>query len=112
MQIKKAGGKIFGATLTANEQKALNMEVEKYLVEAGRRDAKKIDATILWVMHEQLGLGPKRLRRFFNDFRPTLDKLLEQYHMENSDQGWLCVHKLKEIGVDIEQWHKELYGEE
>lgn len=31
MQIKKAGGKIFGASLTAAEQKAMNMEIQRQL---------------------------------------------------------------------------------
>lgn len=37
MQIKKAGGKIFGASLTAAEQKAMNMEIQRQLVEYDRK---------------------------------------------------------------------------
>lgn len=27
--------------------------------------------------------------------------------MDNSDQPWLCTYKLKEIGIDLEEWRKE-----
>ena len=56
MQIKKAGGKIFGASLTAAEQKAMNMEIQRQLVEYDRKNELELDAIILWELHTQLGL--------------------------------------------------------
>lgn len=55
MQIKKAGGKIFGASLTAAEQKAMNMEIQRQLVEYDRKNELELDAIILWELHTQLG---------------------------------------------------------
>ena len=63
MRIKKAAGKIFGADLTAAERKAMNLEIERQLAEYTRAHGLEIDAIILWVLHAQLGWGPKRLRR-------------------------------------------------
>lgn len=37
MRIKKAGGKIFGAVLSAAEKKAMDMEINRQIVEADRR---------------------------------------------------------------------------
>lgn len=37
MRIKKAGGKVFGAVLTAAERKAMDMEINRQIVEADRR---------------------------------------------------------------------------
>lgn len=34
MRIKKAGGKVFGAVLTAAEKKAMDMEINRQIVEA------------------------------------------------------------------------------
>lgn len=34
--------------------------------------------------------------------------LLKRYEMDDSDTVWLCTHKLKEYGLDIEQWNKEV----
>lgn len=44
MRIKKAGGKVFGAVLTAAEKKAMDMEINRQIVEADRRYADDIDA--------------------------------------------------------------------
>lgn len=47
MRIKKAGGKVFGAVLTAAEKKAMDMEINRQIVEADRRYADDIDAMVL-----------------------------------------------------------------
>ena len=39
MRIKKAGGKVFGAVLTAAERKAMDIEINRQIVEADRRYA-------------------------------------------------------------------------
>ena len=107
MQIKKAGGKIFGASLTAAEQKAMNMEIQRQLVEYDRKNELELDAIILWELHTQLGLGPKRLKKFFDGFSDAVNALVNRYEMDISDDVWLCTHKLKEIGVDVEDWYRQ-----
>lgn len=91
MQVKKAGGKVYGAVLTAAEKKAMDLEIQRELAEYDRKHIAEIDATILWVLHEQFGFGAQRLR----------------YEMEDQDDIWLCTQMLKRIGVDVEAWHKE-----
>lgn len=49
MRIKKAGGKVFGAVLTAAEKKAMDMEINRQIVEADRRYADDIDAMVLYL---------------------------------------------------------------
>lgn len=51
MRIKKAGGKIFGAVLSAAEKKAMDMEINRQIVEADRRYADDIDAMVLYTLH-------------------------------------------------------------
>ena len=46
MRIKKAGGKVFGAVLTAAERKAMDMEINRQIVEADRRYADEHDRLI------------------------------------------------------------------
>ena len=53
MQVKKAGGKVYGAILTAAEKKAMDLEIQRELAEYDRKHIAEIDATILWVLHEQ-----------------------------------------------------------
>lgn len=93
MRVKKAGGRIFGGTMSAAEKKAMDLEIQRQLAEYDRKHLIEIDAMILWVLHERFGFGPKRLR---------------QYQMDTGDDVWLCTQMLKRIGVDVEQWHKEV----
>lgn len=67
----------------------------------------ELDAIILWELHTQLGLGPKRLKKFFDGFSDALNALVNRYEMDISDDVWLCTHKLKEIGVDVEDWYRQ-----
>lgn len=106
MQIKKSGGKIFGANMTAAEKKAMEMEIKRQLGEYNRKNEMELDAIILWELHEQLGFGPVRLKRFFDNFGSALADLLRHYEMGSDDQCWLCTEKLKEYGIDINEWYK------
>lgn len=107
MRIKKFGGKVFGADLSANERKAMNMEIQRQLAEYTEKHRLEMDAMILWVLHAQFGWGPTRLRRFYDQFGKELDALLERYEMGEEDRAWLCTYMLKRNGVDIEKWDRE-----
>ena len=106
MQINKAGGKVFGAVLTAAERKAMNIEINRQIVEADRRYADDIDAMVLYTLPVHLGFGKKRLRKFYDAFSAEHDRLIQYYQMPD-DYTWLCKEKLKHIGVDVEVWNKE-----
>lgn len=41
-------------------------------------------------------------------FRACTNELVERYQMDTGDDVWLCTQMLKRIGVDVEQWHKEV----
>ena len=108
----KSGGKVYGAHLTAAERKAMNIEIQKAMAEYDRNNATEIDATVLWILHKEFGFGHDRLKKFHELFGTDLNALCERYELtDNSDELWLCTHKLKEDGIDIEQWNKEKYGE-
>jgi len=107
MQLKKAGGKVFGVILTAAEKKAMDMEIKRQLAEYDRKHIAEIDATILWVLHEQFGFGAKRLRAYYDAYHDRIKDLVGRYQMDKDDDIWLCTEMLKRIGVDIEDWHKQ-----
>ena len=106
MRVKKCGGKVYGADLTAAERKAMDIEINRQLVEADRKYANEVDAMVLYTLHTHLGFGAKRLRRFYEALCTEHDNLVRHYEMPD-DYSWLCMQKLKEIGVDVEQWNKE-----
>ena len=35
-----------------------------------------------------------------------MDELKERYEMEN-EEVWLCTHKLKALGIDVDAWASE-----
>ena len=107
MRVKKAGGKVFGAVLTAAEKKAMEMEINRQIVEADRRYADDIDAMVLYTLHVHLGFGKKRLREFYDAFSAEHDRLIQYYQMPD-DYTWLCKEMLKRIGVDVEAWNREV----
>lgn len=107
MYVKKAGGKVFGATFTAAEQKALNLEIARELADFNRKNILEVDAIVLWMLHKHLGLGPKRLKEFYDDFRNEYDALIKRYEMEPKDLIWTMTQDLKEYGVDLEKWEEE-----
>lgn len=80
MQVKKAGGKVYGAVLTAAEKKAMDLEIQRELAEYDRKHIA---------------------------FHDRIKELVSRYEMEDQDDIWLCTQMLKRIGVDVEAWHKE-----
>lgn len=93
--------------MSAAEKKAMNMEIRRQLAEYDQKRLVEIDAMILWVLHEQFGFGPKRLRQYYDAFHKSIDGLIDRYQMDSEDDIWLCTQMLKRIGVDVEEWHKE-----
>lgn len=108
MILKKHGGKIYGATLTADEKKAVRMEIQRELVEYNKKNNQELDALILWHLHEEFGFGKKRLRRFYESFFPALKALAERYELDDSDRVWICSYRLKEYGIDLDEWYEEV----
>lgn len=47
MYTKKAGGKVYGAHLTAAEKKAMDIEIRRQLAEYDLKHANELDAMIL-----------------------------------------------------------------
>ena len=110
MNFKKYNGKIFGVQLNKNEQRALDQEINRQIIENDRRFDMDKESSILWALHTQFGFGPKRLKKAWELFYTETVKLREYYQMGPEDAAWLARHKLKEIGCDIEEWYKEVGG--
>lgn len=111
---KKVGGKVFGAQLSKAEQQALNEEINRQIAIKYKEWLTELDAMILWTLHThpQLRFGKKRLERFYKVFTKQHLELISRYECGDNDDGSLCVHKLKSIGVDLETLSKEFDMEE
>ena len=107
---KKSGGKIFAVQFNKAEERALDQEIKKQIVENDRAFDMDKESSILWMLHTQFGFGPKRLKLAWKLFFAETLKLREYYLMDQEDDGWLARKKLKDIGCDIEEWYREEGG--
>ena len=109
MIVKKSGKTVYGAILTAEEKKALDMEARRALAEHTRQHELEIEAIVIRQLRRLTGWGETRLKRFYMEFAPALYSLVDRYEMDDVDAPWLCTQELKEEGFDIEAWHREAY---
>ena len=93
--------------VTSHEKRIMDSAIQKQIAEYDRKHAIEISALILWCLHEEFGFGLERLKRFYDCFDRDIKALVDRYELDNSDDIWLCTHKLKEYGIDLEQWAKE-----
>lgn len=86
----------------------LNRIVRAKCDEWDKKHEDEIDALILWELRTQLGFGKTRLKRFYKNFSRAYEELRKRYECEDEDAIWVCQQKLREIGVDIRKWRKEI----
>ena len=107
MKVKKFNNTVYGADLSAAEKKAMNLEIKRQLAKYDAKHKLELQALVLWQLHEQFGFGEKRLKRFYNNFDASIEALIGRYQLEDTDSIWLCTLKLKDIGIDIEEWERQ-----
>lgn len=93
--------------MSVAERKAMDLEIQRQLAEYDQKHVAELDAMILWVLYNDFNFTPEQLRQYYDIFRASVHGLINRYELEKSDDIWLCTRMLKEIGVDIEAWHKE-----
>ena len=104
MRARYQKSKPYRANFTASEREAMSKEIRRQIVEMDRKHSDDLDAMVLYTLHAKFGFGKKRLRQFYEAMLEEHDKLIKHYEMPD-EYPWLCKYKLKEIGVDIEQWN-------
>lgn len=92
--------------LTSDQQNAIESAVKAQIAIYEKEHALDVDAMILYALHTHLGFGKDRLKKFFDAFINDHKALIAYYEMPN-DGAYLSRVKLKEIGVDVEEWNKE-----
>lgn len=107
MNFKRIGGKPFGIQLNKAEQKVLDEEINRQILENDLQFSIDNDSAILEMLHVHFGFGKKRLKKAWKLFFAEHKRLREYYQMEPEDGGWLCRQRLLKIGVDVEAWYKE-----
>lgn len=108
MRVKKFNGKTFGVDFTAQERKAMNLEINRQIAEKDEKYKEDIDALILYVLMVHYGWRKKRLHKFWKAFVAEHEALRDFYKMnDDGDAEWLAHKMLEGIGVNIHQWYEE-----
>ena len=99
----------FGFRMTSMQRKAAEKEIRKQMAEFDRRNFMELDAIILWILHTapSTKFGPKRLKEFYDEFNREYRALIERYETDGEDNLYLFTTKLKDYGIDLEEWEKE-----
>ena len=88
---------------------AMVHEINQQILRKDKEYQLDLDTMVLWSLRQFAGWGPKKLKDFyFFMFKEHL-RMREFYEL---DDLYPERHKLKEMGVDIEEWYSELFDEE
>ena len=84
---------------------AMDHEINRQLLEADDRLCLDVDTMVLWTLYHHYGWGPKRLHDFYVAMAAEHRRMREYYQIDDLYPERL---KLKEKGIDVEQWQKEV----
>lgn len=93
--------------LNSKDKQKLKREIVKQLKQEDVKHARDMDYMILYAVRQTFGCGKDRLKRFYKNFFLARNELLERYEMPD-DIPWLCSRELKKLGIDLEEWEKEI----
>ena len=106
MNFKRFQGKIFGVSFTPKEQKAIDEEIDRQVIERHRTFTDDFDYMVMRILHDQFGFGLTRLRRFYDAFKEDNAELIEHYEMPDAGV-YIARMEMNEIGCNIEKWNSE-----
>lgn len=87
----------------------MQQEIRRQIAEYNEHNGLETCSLVLYVLHKEFGFGEKRLKRFYDSFKPAIEEMTERYSMnEPGDDVWLATRVLREeCGIDIKAWVKE-----
>ena len=106
MNFLTANGQIFKVKLNKKEQKAMDAEINRQLLEKYSEFMDDLDYMIMRVLHDEFGFGLTRLKRFHHAFVASNTALIEHYEMEDAGE-YIARKEMTAIGCNIEEWNKE-----
>lgn len=108
MTFKRSGRRIFGVVMNANEQAAFDDMVRRELVEGNRSISMAMDAIVLDELLTNHRFSKKRLREFWENIYRRTRQLEKVYELEKGEGSDVCLIHLKEQGIDLEQWYRDV----
>lgn len=93
--------------LPADARRLLEREMKLQMNEIAEERNTNIVAIILYTLHEYAGWGKRKLKDFYDRFDKINKEQREYYQLSEDDDAFLCKIKLKELGIDVDEWIKE-----
>ena len=90
-------------------REAMIHEINQQILQKDKDYQLDIDTMVLWSLNQFAGWGSKKLKDFYYFMFKEHLRMREFYEL---DDLYPERHKLKEKGVDIEEWYKDLFDEE
>ena len=109
MDFLKFQGQIFKVKLSPKEQKALDEEVNRQIIERHREFTDEFDYMIMHILHKHFGFGLTRLRRFYDLFTEENEAIIQHYEMPDAGV-YIARKEMNDIGCNIEKWNSERGG--
>lgn len=98
------------AIIQREVERRVKEETKKQTKDIAERLCTAIDAASMWVLHQEFGFGKERLERYFHAFNRLYQELVDFYEL-GEDTPWVCIQRLKEIGVDVEALESGVYDD-
>ena len=90
-------------------REAMMHEINQQILQSDKEYQLDLDTMVLWSLKQFAGWGPKKLKAFYYFMFKEHLRMREFYEL---DDLYPERYKLKEKGVDIEEWYKDLFDEE
>ncbi len=106
MNFLKHRGQIYKVELSPKEQRAMDEEIHRQLIEKHQAFTDDVDYMIMRILHRHFGFGMIRLKRFYEAFSAENDALIKHYEMPDAGV-YIARKEMNEIGCNIEKWNSE-----
>lgn len=89
-------------------REAMMHEINQQILAKDKEYQLDIDTMVLWALKQFAGWGPKKLHDFYVFLFKEHLRVREYYEL---DDLYPERAKLKEMGIDVESWYRELFDE-
>jgi len=88
----------------AKQKKVLKEQCKKEFFNLLERYNYQVALQVMYILHFKYGFGKKRLREFFELLKAMQARHIEYYEVKDDDVPDICEIKLREDGINIEDF--------
>lgn len=89
-------------------KKIMVKEIKDQVLENDRKFESALYSCILYALREEFGFGYGRLKRAWKAIHTRHVELRNYFYLDPEDDGWICSKELEKIGVNVDEWFKEI----